>query len=88
MRITYEHPQWGTQEISLADWLVPTYTGSEQGAVEQVKAELDSCKKTLGAVLALLVDRNMLDIHKAEELAGMHEWYIQYRFRGVKYIQD
>jgi hypothetical protein len=89
MKIKYKSKYDGREEfVPLDTWLSPINTGSQQGTVEQVQAELDVCKRTLGGVLAVLVEKGMMDIKKAEDLAGMHDWFIQYRYGTVEYIED
>jgi hypothetical protein len=90
MKIKYENKYAGGRKetMDLETWLSPVNTGSQQGTVEQVQAELEVCKRALAGILATLVNKGLLDIKKAEDLAGMHDWFIQYRYGSVEYIED
>ena len=86
MKITYDDGRGGARRaVELEEWLQPTYTGSEQGSVEQLEAKISVLEASMGSILAALVTKGLLDIHAAESMAGKHEWYIKYRYNNLRY---
>lgn len=78
----------GTTTRELHEYLKPTNTGSNQGTIEQLEAELSVCRETIGKLLAIMVERSVLSIEDAEDCAGIHESYKQYRYPNFKLIRE
>lgn len=70
----------------LSSFLQPTNTGSDQGSLEQLNAEIEVLKASIGSLLALMVEKGMMTFEEACEASGKHEWYLKYYYTGLKVI--
>lgn len=90
MKVRYRYPgvspPHNIAEQELSTYLEPIYTGSDQGSIEQLKSELEVTKAAMGRLLAMMVEANAITLAKAEEVAGIHGYYKQYKYPDFEVI--
>lgn len=88
MKVEYKHSFNGQMvQEELESFLQPTYTGSEQGSIEQLESELKCANQTIGRLLAALVEKNVLPFEAACEISGKHEYYVEYNLKQLKLVR-
>lgn len=82
MKIRYVAGPGQVRDVELASYLKPTNRGSNQGSIEQLEAEVETLKESFGNLMAMLVEREAIKLEDAEQIAGIHETYREYRYKN------
>lgn len=89
MKIKYKSSyREGHITMALHEYLQPVYRGSDQGSLEQVKAELEVTKESTGKLLEFMVERNIMTLEEAENIAGIHQSYKEYSYPGFEVVDE
>lgn len=78
MKSIFYKKKWGNREFvqvqNLADFLTPEdrHVG-DCGRLEDIKYQLDECRKVVGKLLAIMVEREIVSLDHAFQAVGLND---------------